>query len=177
MKFIALFRGINVGGKNRLPMRNLIEIFAELGCVDVTSYIQSGNVIFKAPADLARRVPTLVAKRVQGTLGMTVPIVLRSSKELEDVSRNNPFLKTASELDRLHVAFLAELPRSTTAASLDPKRSPPDRFVLRGREIYLSLPNGVAKTKLTNAYFDSKLATVSTLRNWNTVQKLIELSQ
>ncbi len=177
MKFIALFRGINVGGKNKLPMKDLIRVFAELGCVDVASYIQSGNIIFKAPADLARRVPTLVAKRIHGTMGMTVPIVLRSSKELEEVSRNNPFLKTAIDFTRLHVAFLADLPSSIQASSLDPNRSPPDRFVLRGREIYLSLPKGVAKTKLTNAYFDSKLATVSTLRNWNTVQKLIELSQ
>jgi uncharacterized protein (DUF1697 family) len=177
MKFIALFRGINVGGKNKLPMKDLIEMFRELGCEDVACYIQSGNIIFKAPADLARRVPILVAKEIQGAFSLTVPVVLRSSKELGEVSRNNPFLKTVSERDRLHVAFLAALPSPTKVSSLDPKRSPPDRFVLRGREIYLSLPNGVAKTKLTNAYFDSRLATVSTLRNWNTVQKLIELAQ
>lgn len=170
-------RGINVGGKNKLPMKNLTEIFADLGCVDVTSYIQSGNIIFKASQELARRVPDLVAKRIQRSMSLTVPVVVRSATELNEVSRNNPFLEKAGEHGALHVAFLAERPGSKNISSLDANRSPPDQFVVRGREIYLSLPNGVAKTKLTNAYFDSKLATVSTLRNWNTVQKLVELAQ
>ncbi len=177
MKFVALLRGINVGGKNKLSMKELVEIFADLGCVDVTNYIQSGNIIFEAPLSLARRVPELVTKKIQGSFALNVPVVIRSSKELGEVSRSNPFLKKAGEHAALHVALLADLPSAKNVSSLDPNRSLPDQFVVRGREIYLSLPNGVAKTKLNNAYFDSKLATVSTLRNWNTVLKLVELAQ
>jgi uncharacterized protein (DUF1697 family) len=71
---------------------------------------------------------------------------------------------------------LANVPASSQAASLDPKRSPPDEFLVLGREIFLRLPNGVARSKLTNAYFDSKLGTVSTIRNWRTVLTLLELT-
>jgi uncharacterized protein (DUF1697 family) len=75
----------------------------------------------------------------------------------------------------LHVAFLAATPGPSKIAALDPNRSPPDEFAVHGREIYLRLPNGVARTKLTNAHFDSKLGTTSTLRNWRTVVKLVDL--
>ena len=77
----------------------------------------------------------------------------------------------------LHVLFLADEPTSQSIGKLDPDRSPPDAFVVRSREVYLHLPNGAASTKLTNSYFDTKLATVSTGRNWATVLKLLELMQ
>jgi uncharacterized protein (DUF1697 family) len=76
-----------------------------------------------------------------------------------------------------HVMFLADLPSPVSVDNLDPDRSPPDTFVVRGREVYLQLPDGVARTKLTNGYFDSKLATTSTGRNWRTVTKLLELME
>jgi uncharacterized protein (DUF1697 family) len=72
--------------------------------------------------------------------------------------------------------FLADVPTSIRASALDPERSPPDEFVVQGREVFLRLPNGVARSQLTNAYFDSKLGTVSTLRNWRTVLTLLELA-
>jgi uncharacterized protein (DUF1697 family) len=79
--------------------------------------------------------------------------------------------------NHLHVLFLADQPGAAAVASLDPDRSPPDAFVVRGREIYLRCPNGVGTTKLTNAWFDSRLATISTGRNWRTVLKLFELAK
>jgi len=75
----------------------------------------------------------------------------------------------------LHVLFLAETPSDSAAANLDENRSPPDKFAAVGQDVYLYLPNGAGKTKLTNAYFDSKLLTVSTGRNWRTVNKLLEM--
>jgi uncharacterized protein (DUF1697 family) len=102
---------------------------------------------------------------------------MRTADELERVTRANPFLGPKVDLAALHVAFLADEPSRAHAAALDPERSPPDRFALVGREIYLHCPGGMARTKLTNQYFDSKLATTSTMRNWNTVLKLLELSQ
>ena len=84
----------------------------------------------------------------------------------------NPFILAGADPGKLHVAFLAKRPSAATVAELQPDRSPPDEFIVHGREIYIHCPAGMARTKLTNAYFDSKLGTTSTMRNWNTVRKL-----
>ncbi len=89
----------------------------------------------------------------------------------------NPFLKAGADLKALHVYFLAAAPNARAIAGLDLARSAPDVFDVRGQEIYLHLPNGMARTKLTNAYFDSKLSTTCTARNWTTVLKLAEMMQ
>jgi uncharacterized protein (DUF1697 family) len=96
---------------------------------------------------------------------------------MEAVVRGNPFLARGIDADWLHVAFLARTPSRTATALLDPRRSHPDEFVVRGADIYLHLPNGAARTKLTNAYFDSTLKTISTGRNWRTVLALLELAR
>jgi uncharacterized protein (DUF1697 family) len=172
---VALMRGINVGGKNKLPMKDLAEMFAGAGCGDVRTYIQSGNVLFTAPRNLATRLPGLIVARITERFGYRTPVVLRTADELRDAHANNPFLAQGAAEETLHVMFLADAAGPGAVAGLDPDRSPGDAFVVRGRDVYLRLPNGVADTKLTNAYFDSKLATVSTGRNWRTVTKLLEL--
>jgi len=173
---VALLRGINVGGKNMLPMATLVELFAAAGCTDVRTYIQSGNVVFAASAKTAARVGGAVTKAIERELGLAVPLVLRSAAELAAAAARNPYLERGVDPDELHLAFLADPPDKKQAAALDPRRSPGDAFVLRGRELYLHLPNGVARTKLTNAYLDKTLGTVSTVRNWRTVLKLVELA-
>jgi uncharacterized protein (DUF1697 family) len=171
---VALLRGVNVGGKNKLPMKDLAQMFADAGCADVRTYIQSGNVVFRAKQAIARRVSGAVAAAIAKRFGFQAPLQTRTADELRSVATKNPFLRKGADPDLLHVAFLAELPASPQP--LDPRRSPPDEFVLQGREIYLRLPNGVARSKLTNAYFDSKLGTISTLRNWRTVLTLLEMA-
>ena len=173
--YLALLRGINVGGKNRLPMKDLIQIFAESGCDNVRNYIQSGNVLFDAVPGVAAGLPGRIAARIADRFGFRAPVVLRTAEEVAAVIADNPFLDAGAAEDELHVYFLADLPDPCRAGQLDPDRSPPDRFIVRGREIYLRLPGGMARTRLTNAYFDSKLATTSTARNWRTVTKLFEL--
>jgi uncharacterized protein (DUF1697 family) len=173
--YLALFRGINVGGKNKLPMKDLAEMFVEAGCVDVRTFIQSGNVVFRAISGVARRVPELVTARVGERFGHRPPIVLRTTEQLADVFRNNPFLEMGAAEDTLFVLFLADQPSAAAVAALDPERSPGDTYIVRGKDIYLRLSTGAADTKLTNAYFDSKLATVSTGRNLRTVTKLLDL--
>jgi uncharacterized protein (DUF1697 family) len=174
---VALLRGINVGGKNMLPMADLVKMFSKTGCENVRTFIQSGNVIFNADADLAERIADLISAQIAKKFGCKIPVVLRTARQLENVVANNPFIKTGTLGDILHVMFLANLPKPEAVAQLDAKRSPPDEFIVRNREIFLKLPNGNARSKLTNAYFDSKLATVSTVRNWRTVLKLEELTK
>ena len=173
---VALLRGINLGGKNRLPMKDLAAMFEGAGCRSVGTYIQSGNVVFEASPALARRIPTLVEKAILERFGYRIPIVTRTGGELRKVVRGNPFLRRGADAGTLHVAFLAGAPAAGKVKALDPNRSPPDAFAVRGREIYLHCPNGFARTKLTNAYFDSKLGTTSTVRNWKTVEALLELA-
>jgi uncharacterized protein (DUF1697 family) len=173
---VALLRGINVGGKNRLPMQSLSALFTDAGCTDVQTYVRSGNVIFGATSSLARRIPAAIQKAIAVQFGLTIPVVTRTAAELRDAAKHNPFLPKESDTETLHIAFLAGRPTPAKVATLDPDRSPPDEFAVRGREIYLWLPNGVARTKLTNAFFDSRLGTTSTLRNWRTVLKLVELT-
>jgi uncharacterized protein (DUF1697 family) len=173
---VALLRGINVGGKNKLPMKELVGLFAAAGAEDVRSYIQSGNVVLVAKAPLAKRLPRLVSESIHESFGYDVPVVMRSASEIADVVASNPYLRRGADESKLHVALLMDKPSKAKIASLDPKRSPADEYIVSGREIYLHLPNGVGKSKLTNAYFDAKLDTVSTIRNWRTMLKLVELS-
>ena len=175
--WVALLRGINVGGKNLLPMTDLAGLFEEAGCAGVRTYIQSGNVLFTASRARAEKLPGLIASGIADRFGYQVPVLLRTAAELGETIRRNPFLEAGAAENWLHVLFLANQPDAGRVATLDAFRSPPDAFAVVGREIYLQCPNGVGNTKLTNAYFDSRLAAVSTERNWRTVRKLFELGQ
>jgi len=171
---VALLRGVNVGGKNKLPMRDLADMFATAGCENVRTFIQSGNVIFTASRKVSARLAAVVAEGISERFGYRTPVILRTLQELREVVSNNPFPQGE---ERLHVMFLKERPSAERVAALDPKRSAPDAFIVRGADVYLHLPNGAGVSRLTNAWFDSKLTTVSTLRNWRTVTKLLALME
>jgi len=172
---VALLRGINVGGKHKLPMKELAELVNGCGCSEVRTYIQSGNVVFAASRQCARELPPLLAQRIEERFGFQVPVIVRAREELARVMRDSPFVKAGLPENTLHVYFLADLPSADRVKSLAANRSAPDAFRVIGREIYLHLPNGMGRTKLTNTYFDSKLATVSTARNWATVKTLLKM--
>jgi uncharacterized protein (DUF1697 family) len=172
MKHAALLRAINVGGNNKLPMKELAAIFVAAGCRDVCTYIQSGNVVFSAPAAVLKTLAQTISQHIGKDFGYRVPVTIRSHEQLDAVVRGNPFLKAGEPENALHVVFLTDSPGADAVARLDPQRSPPDRFVVAGQEIYLHLLNGAGQSKITNAWLDSKLSTISTSRNWNTVLKL-----
>jgi uncharacterized protein (DUF1697 family) len=174
---LALLRGINVGGKNKLPMTELRDMFVAAGCRDVQTYIQSGNVLFTADPDVVAPLAGVITTQIAERFGYRVPVILRTAAQIGDVLRHNPFLAEGAAEETLHVLFLADGPDASRVAGLDPDRSPPDAFIVREQEIYLRLPNGVARSKLTNDYFDAKLATISTGRNWRTVTTLCELME
>jgi uncharacterized protein (DUF1697 family) len=174
--YIALLRGINVGGKNKLPMKELIEMFGVAGCRNAVHYIQSGNVVFQAEPRVAKQLAALIPAAVEKRFGHKPPVVLRTAEQLKTAISENPFLAQGASPDRLHVMFLDGVPDAAAVKMLDPDRSPPDRFIVIGQEVYLQLPNGGGNSKLTNAYFDSKLKTISTVRNWRTVLKLAEMA-
>ena len=174
---VALLRGINVGGKNLLSMKELIALLKEAGCEGVESYIQSGNILFRAPPgeskELGARISGEIAKRFE----LRVPVVVRAAEQLTETVRSNPFLATGATESTLHVMFLMDVPAEERLRELDENRSPPDQFIVQGQQVYLRLLTGAARSKLTNQYFDSKLKTISTMRNWQTVLKLKQLMQ
>ena len=174
---IALLRGINVGGRNKLPMAQLRTIVEGIGGLDVRTYIQSGNVVFTAPQSIARRAATTLSDALEREAGISSPVTLRTAEEMQEIVASNPYLVPGQDQGHLHVGFLADQPSAAAVAGLDPDRSPQDEFTVRGREIYLRCPNGLARTKLTNAYFDSRLETTSTVRNWRTTLKLLAMAQ
>ena len=172
---MSLLRGINVGGRNMLPMAALAGIFEKAGCSEVRTYIQSGNVAFAASSSIAKRVPRAVADAIEKRFGFRPAILVRTSEQIAEVAANNPLLTAHIDIETLHVGFLDRAPDKQAIARLDPSRSPGDRFAVRGSEIYLHLPNGVVKSRLTGPYIDATLAVTSTLRNWRTVLKLAEM--
>jgi len=174
---VALARGLNVGGKNRLAMKELVRAFEDAGAENVSTYIQSGNVLFTASAAAAKMIAERVGELLEERHGLRVPLVVRSATQLEKVAASNLFLRDPPSLDpkSLLVAFLAGRPTAARVASLAPDRSPSDRFAVLGSEVYLWCPNGVARSKLTTAWLDVKLATTATVRSWQTVCRLVEL--
>ncbi len=172
--YVALMRGINVGGKNKVPMARLRVMFETLGHGDIVTYIQSGNVVFTSAAK-PPRVARDIAAGIEQEFGIRVPVVVRTRAELAKVVATNPYVKAGADVAKLHVTFLADRPAAAAIKRLDPDRSPPDEFVVKGREVFLHLPNGMGRTKLGVDYFENRLGTIGTARNWNTVNKLLEL--
>jgi len=174
--YAALLRGINVGGRNKLPMKELVGIFEKEGCDEVRTYIQSGNVVFRAPAGTIDAVAAAVRDGIARRFGFDVPIILRSASDLARVAAANPFLVDAPNPKHLHVGFLADAPRPDAIAALDAARSDVDRFAVVGSEVYLHVPGGMGRTKLTTDWFDRRLETAMTVRNWRTVNTLVEMT-
>lgn len=171
-RYIALLRGVNVSGKNRIAMANLRDLFAGLGYQDVRTYIQSGNVVFLAPAseDTTREA---IEGAIARDLGMEVTVLLRTAEDLRAITEGNPFLPAADPAI-LHVTFLAAVP-ATMEVSAPP--SGRDEYRIAGREIYLSCPEGYGNTKLTNSLWERRLQMRATTRNWRTVMTLLEMAE
>jgi uncharacterized protein (DUF1697 family) len=174
---VALLRGINVGGKNAIPMGELKSALSSLGLEDIVTYIRSGNVVFRSRTGAARAIAADIERQIAETFGISLTVLLRTPAELAEIAESNPFLEAEEDLSRLHVVFLKTAPAASATARLDPGRSPPDEFSVCGREIYLHLPNGAARSKLTLDYFERRLEVDATARNWNTLIKLLALSR
>lgn len=173
---VALLRAVNVGGR-KLPMADLAALFREAGAAEVATYIQSGNVLFAAPADEVNTVVAKAVRAIRERFGYDAPMAVRSRQELDRAIAANPFADEArgDGPEPLYVMFLDREPEAGRIAKIDPDRSPPDRFVVNGREVYLHLPKGAGQSKLTVDWFDRQLGVTATARNWRTTQKLRDL--
>jgi uncharacterized protein (DUF1697 family) len=167
--YVCLLRGVNVGGKNKLAMHELRDLFESLGYRDVQTFIQSGNVVFSSrTAVQALALETEIRRHFE----LSVAVVLRTGPQLRKVVADNPF--AGRDPVKLHVGFMAKKAPTAAVAGLDVGAFDPERFSVKGTEIYLYLPNGMARTKVPS-YLDRRLKVPTTIRNWNTVTKLVEL--
>jgi uncharacterized protein (DUF1697 family) len=171
--WVALLRGINVGGKNKVPMAELRRLFEQNGCHSVTSHIQSGNVLFTNESSdrvaLARR----LEQAVEETFGVSNPIVLRAFAELGRVAGSHPF---GTDTSQTYVAFLEKKPRPENVRKLASLDIAPDRYKVVGSDAYVHYPNGVTGARLGGAMLERTLGVAATLRNWRTVTRLAELA-
>ena len=178
MKMVSLLRGINVSGQKKILMADLRDLFERLGFSQVATYIQSGNVVFESPESARDLLQKQIQDAIRADYGFTVPVELRSHRELTTVIAEYPFgeIDLALEGSKIAVTFLSEEPPAASLATLEQYVIAPDELVHRGREIYLRCPDGFGKAKLTNAILEKKLGVSATSRNWKTVLKLAEMS-
>jgi uncharacterized protein (DUF1697 family) len=176
--FVSLFRGINVGGNHPIRMGELKDLHESLGLRDVVTYIQSGNVVFTSDdADLAQ-LPRQIEDGFAQKFGFHVNVMVRTSAELRDIIENNPFQdQPMKEAKWVVVMFLATRPESTALEDLQKTYVGPEEFYLVGQELYIYYPNGIGRSKLSNALTEKKLKTMGTGRNWNTILQLQKLVQ
>jgi uncharacterized protein (DUF1697 family) len=176
--YIAMLRGINVTGYKIIKMEALRASFAALGFSNVKSYVQSGNVIFEAPSDSAASLPKKIEEKILRDFGHSVPVFLRTPKEMAETVKRNPFLKTpAIDVSRLYVTFLAETAPKTAAGLLQPLAAGSEQIRVIGREIYLYCPLGYGQSKISNTAIEKKLSIGATTRNWKTTQTLLAMAQ
>lgn len=174
--YAALLRGINVGGRAKVAMSELRQLFVDLGYADAKTYIQSGNVVFEASLRSPARAATEISARIEKDLGVRCSVLLRTRQELAIVLAGNPYLGAGADLSALYVTFLDVEPDAGQAKRLVVPPGETAEFTLAGRELYLHYPDGYGRTKLSNTYIEKRLGVVATTRNWNTVNKLHELA-
>lgn len=176
--YISLLRGINVSGKNIIRMAELREALTPRGFDGIETYIQSGNLIFESSQRSAAAVSKRLAEAITEDFGLEVPVISRTLKAWEDVHGSNPFLETGKEDSKqLAVSFLSKKPSAAGVSAFRERASSKERIEVRGSELFLSLPDGFARTKLDNASLERLLKVQSTTRNWRTVTRLLEMAQ
>ncbi len=172
--FLSILRGINVSGHKQIKMTDLKVLYESLGFKNVTTYIQSGNVIFEnnSAKDLSKQID----KKIFEKYNFNVPIIIRTAKEMEAIVNENPFLKEKNiEIEKLHVTYLDKEPTQENLDKIKDLNYEPDRFYIIGKEIYLYCPGGYGNTKLSNTFFENKLKVIATTRNWKTTNEIFKI--
>jgi uncharacterized protein (DUF1697 family) len=177
--YISLIRGINVSGQKKILMPELKALYEGLGFSRVMTYIQSGNVIFST--DINTPVPLLssrIEKAISDKYGFNIPVIIRTIEEIKAILAANPFIKSSEQvIEKYYVTFLEEKPLKADIEKINPFNFLPDKFFIVEREIYLNCASGYGTTKLSNTFFENKFKVKATTRNWNTVNKLLELAK
>ncbi|RAY17265.1 hypothetical protein DPM19_00590 [Actinomadura craniellae] len=173
-RYVALLRGINVGGPNKIAMADLRELLVGLGYADVTTYLRTGNAVFTAPDRAGGELAAEIEGRITGELGLTVVVMMRTAAELRGVVDRNPV--PVRDPAKFAVAFLSGAPDPGLPEVIDPRAYAPEEMHLGERELYLYFPHGLGRAKL-NPLLAKHLKVDATVRNWNTVTRVLDMAE
>ena len=175
VRYISLLRGVNVSGQKKIKMDVLRKLYGGLGLSCVQTYIQSGNVLFDCEENTVK-LSEKIKEGIRKSFGFEVEVILRTKQEWQKIQGNTLFQNKDST--QIYVVFLARKPEMKRDLNKANKvKDAQEEFVILGREVYLFLPNGMGRTKLSNTFWENMLNVPATTRNWNTVRKLGELME
>ena len=172
--WIALLRGINVGGNNKLPMDALVDVLMTLDLKNVRTYIQSGNAVFQCSKKRAAGLDQAITAAIEQRHGFRPQVLVLSDQAWQAARQANPFPDSVAIPKTLHLFFLAESPAAPDIAGLEARKSPTERFHLSDRVFYLYAPDGIGRSKLA-ANAEKLLGVATTARNWRTVEKIASM--
>ena len=173
--YISMLRGVNVSGHRRVRMEELERLYLSLGCRNVRTYVQSGNVLFEHPTADISKLAGKIEKRLKGPLGSDVPVLIRTKNEFQRLIESNPFAER--DESKVHVTFLYAKPMEFSMDKINKVVGRGEAFSMVGSEIYLFCPNGYGRTKLSNSFFERALKMTATTRNWKTVNTLCSMAR
>ena len=175
MRYIALLRGINVGGNSMIKMAELKAVFEECGFENVTTYINSGNLAFDSRKIGEKKITDKIETLIDKALGKQIPVMIREQPHVQNIIDGNPFAGQFEDHKEMHVLFMKDEMPIEKQDQLLANQTNNERFLIAGREIYCHLKLGVADSLLGKGFIEKKLKVSVTARNWRTVQKLTEL--
>lgn len=178
--YIALLRGINVGGNNKIPMAALREALQQTGFDAIQTYIQSGNVIFTSEFREKNQIQSAIEQCITDTFGLRIAVFVCTAQEWQTLHDTNPLIDTPEKIPldpkQHHLTLLSAAPDESRIYAIQPTNFAPDRFSVIGQYVYLHTPDGYGKTLLTNGFFEKTLGVKATTRNWRTVAELKKMS-
>lgn len=171
---IALLRGINIGGNNKLPMKELAALLTGMGLREVRTYIQSGNVVFRGDVNNRATLAAKISAAIEAQHGFAPQVLLLDAEELRKAIADNPYPEALVAPKSLHLFFLAEVPQHADLQALEALKSASEHYTLAGKVFYLHTPEGFGISRLA-ARVEKLLGVAASARNWNTVCKLAEM--
>jgi len=174
-QYVCLLRGINVGGRNKMKMEALRQSLERAGLLEVMTYIQSGNIIFKSESTDKLEIDNTIHCTILNDFGYDVPVLIMTSQEFEAIFNNNPFSSHKPDIKDLHVTLLKDLPDENLCNDLANYHYKEDQYQIVDTSVYLWIKGGYGRTKLSNTFLEKKLKIQATTRNWKTMGKIINL--
>ena len=176
--YISLLRGINVSGQKLIKMEALRKSYEKLGFQNVTTYVQSGNVIFSGNKVKPDQLVLSISQQIEKDFGFIVPVIVLTVDKLKQIIDSNPFSKHVNkEPSYFHVTFLSSKPQKIESDKIEEKKLNGEEIAFSDNAVYLYCPNGYGKTKLNNSFLETKLKVKATTRNWKTTNELLRIAQ
>lgn len=176
--YISIIRGINVSGQKLIKMDALRKSYENLDFHNVTTYVQSGNVIFTGQNTKPDVLGQTITRQIEKDFGFDVPVIVLSIDKLKQIIDSNPFVKDNNK-DKtfLHVTFLSSKPQKFDLNAIEEKKLNGEEIIIADNAVYLYCPNGYGKSKLNNSFLETKLKVGATTRNWKTTNELLKIAE